>query len=260
MPELPRDQTLHLTAVDDGKTLGEVVRKRIGVSWGQAEQMMLSRQVTVHGNLCLDAARRMKRGDVVKVLAQPMPRPATADDLVLPHIDRHLVVVEKPPGITSVRHVADRKTSKKRRQLQPTLDELLAVRLGRKGQRKGKPVPSKGPRHNRFAKRRERSTPDTLADIFPVHRLDRDTSGLMLFAKTREAERALVAAFKRHDIERAYRAVVWGHPKPQTIESHLARDRGDGRRGSVLPGHTAGDAQHAVTHVRPIKALGDYHL
>ncbi len=55
-----------------------------------------------------------------------------------------------------------------------------------------------------------------------VHRIDRDTSGLVVFAKTTAAQHGLREQFKRHDVERVYRAVVYGHPDPP---SGVWRDR-----------------------------------
>src|SRR5262249_57661598 len=51
---------------------------------------------------------------------------------------------------------------------------------------------------------------------FVVHRIDRDTSGLVLFAKTAAAQEALKAQFKRHEPERVYLAVVYGQPSPSS--------------------------------------------
>jgi 23S rRNA pseudouridine1911/1915/1917 synthase len=90
-----------------------------------------------------------------------------------------------------------------------------------------------------------------------VHRLDRDTSGLMLFALSPRAEQALVKMFKGHDIRRAYLAVVHGRLEARTIDSWLVRDRGDGLRGSTPRGRDDPDAKHAFTHVRPVEHLGD---
>jgi 23S rRNA pseudouridine1911/1915/1917 synthase len=90
-----------------------------------------------------------------------------------------------------------------------------------------------------------------------VHRLDRETSGLMIFARTKEAERALTDMFRAHNFERIYLAVAHGTVEEQTIESHLADDRGDGRRGSVAD---PAMGKRAVTHVRPIERLGDATL
>ena len=90
----------------------------------------------------------------------------------------------------------------------------------------------------------------TAAGVRAVHRLDRDTSGLMVFALSAEAERRLVQMFRKHIVERVYQAIVPGRVEAQTFASRLVRDRGDGRRGST----TLPDVgKRAVTHVRPLE-------
>ena len=58
-----------------------------------------------------------------------------------------------------------------------------------------------------------------------VHRIDKDTSGLMVVAKTDECHQGLVQLFAKHDIERSYHAIVWGYPKPVSgrIEGNIGR-------------------------------------
>jgi 23S rRNA pseudouridine1911/1915/1917 synthase len=73
-------------------------------------------------------------------------------------------------------------------------------------------------------------------EVYLVHRLDRPTSGLLVFARTRDANKKLGDAFKVHDVERVYRAVAVGEVSQQTIDRPI-----EGRR--------------AVTHVRPIETL-----
>jgi 23S rRNA pseudouridine1911/1915/1917 synthase len=97
-----------------------------------------------------------------------------------------------------------------------------------------------------------------LPRIRPVHRLDRETSGLMVFARTVEAERGLGQQFRKHAIHRRYLAIVQGRlEKPLTIDTRLVRDRGDGRRGSTTLPNVG---KRAVTHVAPLEALDDYTL
>src|SRR6266576_3366823 len=62
--------------------------------------------------------------------------------------------------------------------------------------------------------------------VFVVHRIDRDTSGLVLFAKSESAQNTLKEQFKRHEPERVYQAVVYGHPSPPagTWRDHLVWD------------------------------------
>jgi 23S rRNA pseudouridine1911/1915/1917 synthase len=95
-----------------------------------------------------------------------------------------------------------------------------------------------------------------------VHRLDKDTSGLMVAAKTDRAHRALAAQFADHGregaLERAYLAVVWGAPsRPHfTIDAPLDRDPRNREKMAVVP-HARheqhGVGRHAVTHVEVLE-------
>lgn len=81
-----------------------------------------------------------------------------------------------------------------------------------------------------------------------VHRIDKDTSGLLVAAKTDAALAGLRAQFAGHAIERQYRAFVWGDPRPAIgrIEGNIARARYDRKKMAVS--HVGG--KHAVTHYR----------
>jgi 23S rRNA pseudouridine1911/1915/1917 synthase len=80
-----------------------------------------------------------------------------------------------------------------------------------------------------------------------VHRLDRDTSGLLVVAKSDRAHRALAEAMHRREVRRLYRAAAWGHlsESPLTIDAPIGRDPRDRTRMAVL---TAG--RPALTRVR----------
>src|SRR6185436_15803682 len=73
-------------------------------------------------------------------------------------------------------------------------------------------------------------------EVYLVHRLDLPTSGLLVFARTREANKRLAAAFARHDVERAYRAVAVGAVSPQTIDRPI-------------------QGKSAVTHIAALESL-----
>jgi len=90
-----------------------------------------------------------------------------------------------------------------------------------------------------------------------VQRLDRDTSGLLVFARSVPAQRALQEQLARREVGRRYEALVHGTAGDATFESWLIEDRGDGRRGSWTGGTAAPPpgARHAVTHVRALEAL-----
>jgi len=82
-----------------------------------------------------------------------------------------------------------------------------------------------------------------------VHRLDRDTSGLLLVAKTDVAHRRLAAAIERREVQRVYACLTWGHfaKSPVDIEAPIARHTEDRKRMTVRAG-----GRHAVTHVEVV--------
>ena len=205
-------------------------------SWSEIRRLLKSRRVMVSGNLCTEAGHRLRLVDVVKILPQPLAAPPREQDVRIRYLDNHVAVVEKPAGITSTRHADERRLAPRQRQRQPTLDELLPRLIAKCEGRRG-----------RAALRRVR----------PVHRLDRETSGLMIFARTAEAQKHLTHQFRMHSIHRRYVAVVRGGVSARTIESRLVRDRGDGRRGSTK---LANVGKQAITHVRPIETFGEYTL
>jgi 23S rRNA pseudouridine1911/1915/1917 synthase len=80
-----------------------------------------------------------------------------------------------------------------------------------------------------------------------VHRLDRDTSGLLVVAKDDATHQALSDALRRRKIRRLYRALSWGHltETPRTVDAPLGRDPRDRKRMAVRD-----DGRRAVTHLR----------
>ncbi|MDX1963607.1 MAG: RluA family pseudouridine synthase [Pirellulales bacterium] len=222
-----------------GKTISAALRAWLpGRPWSEIRQLIRGRRVLISGNLCQDEARRLTERDVVKILERSAPKPPDAGDLRLYYLDDHVCVVDKPARLTSNRHKEEELWSNKRKQRQPTLEELLPqviAKLDPKLQRhKGVPPP-----------------------VRPVHRLDRETTGLMVFARTASAESRLALQFREHTTQRRYVALVPGRVAAQTIVSHLVRDRGDGRRGST-PNKAVG--KRSVTHIRPLEELPGYTL
>ena len=65
-------QVFHVTEDESGCTLAAYLRTKIkGTSWAVAERWIRNRRITIHGNICLDAARRLNKGEVVKFLDVP---------------------------------------------------------------------------------------------------------------------------------------------------------------------------------------------
>ncbi len=153
---------------------------------------------------------------------------------VIRYADAQVVVVDKPAGLTTMRHAHEAAEfgSRARRYLPPTLADLLPALLA-----EGRP--GRQPR------------------VRAVHRLDKETSGLVVFSRTVEAERHLGQQFRAHTVDRSYLAVVRGHAQPGRIESYLVEDRGDHRRGSSLQPRAG---KRAVTQITVVERLGDYTL
>jgi 23S rRNA pseudouridine1911/1915/1917 synthase len=230
---------IHVDSDEASLTLAALLKARLpDQSWSTVRKLIRTRQVLVNGNLCLDDARRLTENEVVKLLPHPTAVPPSERDVLIRFSDRALVVVEKPSGMTSVRHSEELNWSAKRKQFQPTLDEVLPQILAKMG-----------------VKKTRRGGPPV---VRPVHRLDRETSGLIAFARSIPAERHLQDQFRTHSAQRQYLAVVVGHPAKQTIETKFVRDRGDGRRGSAQD--EADDGKVAITHVEPIERLGAFTL
>ncbi|RZI59895.1 MAG: RluA family pseudouridine synthase, partial [Zymomonas sp.] len=89
-----------------------------------------------------------------------------------------------------------------------------------------------------------------------VHRIDKETSGLLVVAKTDAAHEGLAAQFAAHSIDRRYLAVCGGHPNPPegTIATRLGRSDADRKKMAVLPDESP-RGKRAVTHYRTLRRL-----
>lgn len=89
-----------------------------------------------------------------------------------------------------------------------------------------------------------------------VHRIDKDTSGLIIAAKTDLAHQKLAKQFARHSMERAYQAVVWGVPNPASgvIDEKIGRDSRNRLKMAVVPAESR-RGREAVTHYKVIRRL-----
>jgi 23S rRNA pseudouridine1911/1915/1917 synthase len=192
------------------------------LSWSRAQTLCERGKVLVDGEIELDPSRRIGRGARIEVdERRPAPKPKTVP---IVFEDAHVVVLDKPTGMSSVPF--------EKRESGTAMD---AVREAWRAS--GKPG-SETPLH-------------------VVHRIDKDTSGLIAFAKTKLAERALQALFRAHDVERTYLCVAHGHLDDRRFESRFVEDRGDGLRGTT---RAVRGGKRAVTHVRAIEKLPDTTL
>ncbi len=243
------DQIFRVLPKQVGTTVAASLREWLpDKSWSQIRSLLKSRRVMVSGNLCMDEGRRLRLVDVVKLLANPSAPPPTKTDVKILHLDSQVVVVEKPSGVTSTRHQEEKNWPERRKQLQPTLDEMLPEIVARREGKRFKPTQPGKQGHGR---------PQRFRPVFAVHRLDRDTSGVMIFARTPDAAKHLEHQFRKHSTGRKYMAVAMGKVEEGRLESSFVRDRGDGIRGSTkLPDV----GKLSVTNVRPIERIGAYTL
>ncbi|MBI3410450.1 MAG: RluA family pseudouridine synthase [Planctomycetes bacterium] len=232
-----RIRTFCVLSDQQNQTLAALLRQWLpGHSWSNVRQIVAGRRVRINGEVWRDDARRLKEGDRVEVLDRPLKITDHTDQIVLRHIDEHIIVVEKPAGISTVRHPTERAWSYERRRRVPTLDDLVLRQTGA-----------------RFPKRGQGKPPR----LRIVQRLDKETSGLVVFARTVEAERGLGKQFARHSVHRQYLAIVPGRVEARTIRTSLVRDRGDRRRGSSP---VPGQGKEAITHMGVVESLPRHTL
>lgn len=168
-----------------------------GASWAEVRRLIETGKVSVNGNLQRESAVRVAAGAQVELrmaAARHREGPRLPAGAIV-HVDPHVVVVQKPAGISTVPY-DENETG--------TLDELVRAELGKRE-----------------------------APLGIVHRIDKETSGLVLFARNLAAKLDLKNQFRVHSVRRRYRAIVHGRIADRTFTSRLVQDRGDGRRGST---------------------------
>jgi 23S rRNA pseudouridine1911/1915/1917 synthase len=214
------DATFLAPAAAEPRPLDRVLRALLQESWGRVRGLIQGGKVRVDGEIVVEPTLRVRAGARIE-LARAAPAPARESLArgALVYVDTHVVVVEKPAGVSSVPYSDER----------GTLDELVRTALKRGG-------------------RTARS--DTPLGV--VHRLDKETSGLIVYCRTLAAKRHLAMQFRRHSVQRRYLALTHGAVRPATIRTRLVSDRGDGLRGSTSNPKLG---RPAVTHVAVVESL-----
>lgn len=235
---MPTIHTLEISG-DEKLTIVAELRQKLpdNPSWSAVKKLLRGRFVAIGGVVCVDEARRVGAGEVITVSDQPLPPIPTDQDVSIAHVDPDVVIVEKPSGMVTLRRKPDLQWSWARKNRQPTLDECVPRLIGT---------------HAANKKKSERIAVH-LPRMFPVHRIDRDSSGLLVFARNKESQTNIIHQFAQHDAVREYLAIIPGTIEDQTVTSQFIRDRGDGLRGST--DHTS-IGEQAVTHFRTIRKLG----
>ncbi len=208
--------------------LDRFLADQLALSRTVAARLIAAKRVTRDGRP-LRASVQLERGDVVTVEhppAEPPPRTYTPAhrELAFAYEDEHIAVLDKPAGL--VVHPGP-----------GHWDDTLVNVLTERGTDLAPGVAAGRPGI--------------------VHRLDRDTSGLLLVAKTDLAHRRLARMIEQRKIERVYAALAWGHfaKSPVDIDAPITRHPKDRTRMTVLAG-----GRHAVTHVRVIARFAQTDL
>jgi 23S rRNA pseudouridine1911/1915/1917 synthase len=207
-----------------GEALDHVVRALFELSWGKARAAIATGKVSIDGATEVVTTRYVRSGQTL-VLNPAARRPRPDTDLAQGSVvfeDAHVLVVKKPSGISSVPY-DERETG--------TLFDRVTAYL------------------------RKRSNRREPASLGVVHRIDKETTGLLVFTKTWLAKQSLSNQFRAHTVERRYEAIAQGKVITRTHTSQIVEDRGDGVRGSYRGPGNPNIGQHAVTHVSLVQAL-----
>ncbi|MCU6756472.1 Ribosomal large subunit pseudouridine synthase D [uncultured Eubacterium sp.] len=229
---LKGEQKVELTVAEEmsGKRLDSVLAGMMPeYSRSFIQKLFENGSITVGGDPCSEKKRKAVAGDIVEIaIPQPERLEVEAEDIPLDIVyeDDELLVVDKPAGM--VVHPAPGNHS-------GTLVNALMYHCG-----------------------------DALSSINGVirpgivHRIDKDTSGLLMVAKTDRAHNALSAQLAEHSITRRYKAIVYSNIKEDegTVDKPIGRDPGNRLRNAVV--YT--NSKNAVTHYRVLERFGGFTL
>jgi 23S rRNA pseudouridine1911/1915/1917 synthase len=215
-----------------GERLDKALSQASGLSRERIKVLLGEGRVSLDGKLAGQASAKLAEGTVFEIrVPDAIPAEAAAQDIPLSIAfeDEHLIVIDKPAGL--VVHPAAGN-------LDGTLVNALLHHC--RGQLSG-----------------------IGGVVRPgiVHRIDKDTSGLLVVAKTDAAHEGLAKQFADHSIERRYLAVVAGLPAPLagTVAGHIGRSDHDRKKMAVL--HELNKrGKHAVTHYRMLESLAQSAL
>jgi 23S rRNA pseudouridine1911/1915/1917 synthase len=210
------------------KTLAEAS----GLSRERVKALIGDGAVTIAGAVAASGSAKVAGGEAYAVsLPPPAPldTPAQAIPLDVVFEDAHLIVINKPPGM--VVHPAAGNPDG------TLVNALLHHCAGALSGIGGVARPG------------------------IVHRIDKDTSGLLVVAKSDAAHEGLARQFADHSIARTYLAVCAGHPRPAdgTISGRIGRSDANRKKMAPLP-DSATRGKHAVTHYRTVRPLRDCAL
>jgi 23S rRNA pseudouridine1911/1915/1917 synthase len=224
----PLSRTVTAHEADAGERIDRLLSRRFDdVSRARIQRLILSGSVQVDGRTIVEPSFRVKPATEIRIVlpepTDPSPRPE-AIRLDVIYEDSHLIVIDKPAGLV-VHPAPGHRTG--------TLVNALIAHCGASLSGIG------GVRRPGI-----------------VHRLDKDTSGLLVVAKTDEAHKGLSERFAAHGedggLERVYQAVIWGKPprREGVISAPLGRSSANRQKMTVRA-----SGRRAITHYRVVKTF-----
>ena len=228
-------QTITGTIADSagsGARLDKSLADATGLSRARIQALIAEGRVEVAGRPAASASLKVAEGTPFSITIPPAAEASAAPEdipLAIAYEDEHLIVVDKPAGL--VVHPAAGNPA-------GTLVNALLHHC--RGQLSGI---------------------GGVARPGIVHRIDKDTSGLLVVAKTDAAHEGLAAQFAAHSVHRRYLAVCAGHPSPPegTIDARIGRSDADRKKMTVLPKNSS-RGKTAVTHYRVLQRLAHASL
>jgi 23S rRNA pseudouridine1911/1915/1917 synthase len=215
-----------------GQRLDKALAEASGLSRERVKGLIAEGAVSVHGTTVSQASGKAVEGVEFSIEVPPVAEPeAKAQEIPLEVVfeDEHLIVVDKPAGL--VVHPAAGNPDG------TLVNALLHHCAGRLSGIGGTARPG------------------------IVHRIDKDTSGLLVVAKSDAAHEGLAKQFADHSIERVYLAVVNGHPSPRegAIRGRIGRSDANRKKMAVLP-ESSQRGKNATTHYKTLELLDDCAL
>ncbi len=226
----PGESIIEGTIARDGERLDKALAAASGLSRERVKALMGEGRIELAGRPASQPSHKPAAGAPFRISvprAIPAEAAAQAIPLAIVHEDEHLIVIDKPAGL--VVHPAAGN-------LDGTLVNALLHHC--KGQLSGI---------------------GGVARPGIVHRIDKDTSGLLVVAKCDAAHEGLARQFADHSIERAYLAIASGHPAPPTgtVRGNIGRSSANRKKMAMVDD---GRGKHAVTHYKLLERLNGASL
>ncbi len=213
--------------VDKSGRLDKVLADATDLSRERIKALIAGGKVELDGKIASSASSKVQAGLSFSIHLPPPDNPqALPQDILITVVyeDEHLIVIDKPAGMVVHPAAGNRDGTLVNALLHHCAGQLSGI--------------------------------GGVARPGIVHRIDKDTSGLLVVAKSDKAHEGLAAQFADHSIERAYLAVCNGHPVPAegTIDERIGRSDANRKKMAVLPKDSS-RGKRAVTHYKTLQKM-----